>query len=48
MQVHPAEVVWLLAVPVIGGLILQSTIQRRLNAVWEAAMPSPLARISQY
>ena len=48
MQVHPAEAVWLLAVPVIGGLILQSTIQRRLNAVWEAAMPSPLARISQY
>ncbi len=47
-QVRPATAVWLLIVPVIGGLILLHLVQRRLNAVWEKAEPRPLARISQY
>ena len=48
VQIRPTADVWLLAVPVIGGLMLLHRVQRRLDAAWESAMPSPLARISQY
>ncbi|MBV9100226.1 MAG: DUF4234 domain-containing protein [Candidatus Dormibacteraeota bacterium] len=48
VQIKPAADIWLLAVPVVGGLMMVQRAQRRLNAAWEAAMPSPLARISQY
>jgi hypothetical protein len=48
VQVRPTEAAWLLIIPVVGGLALQALVQRRLNAVWEQTMPSPVARISQY
>lgn len=48
VQIKPATDIWLLAVPVVGGLVLLTRVQRRLNGAWESAMPSPLARISQY
>ena len=48
VQVRPTEAAWLLIIPVVGGLALQALIQRRLNAVWEQTLPSPIARISQY
>lgn len=48
VQVRPTTAVWLLMLPVIGGMILQAIVQRRLNEVWDRAEPSPLARISQY
>ena len=47
-QVRPTEAAWLLIIPVVGGLALQALVQRRLNAVWEQTLPSPVARISQY
>ena len=40
---------WLaFAVPVIGGLILETIMQRRLNQVWEVVSPQPAARISSF
>lgn len=48
VQVRPTEAAWLLIIPVVGGLALQALVQRRLNAVWEQTLPSPVARISQY
>ena len=48
VQVRPTEAAWLLIVPVVGGLALQALVQRRLNAIWELTLPSPVARISQY
>jgi hypothetical protein len=48
VQVRPTEAAWLLIVPIVGGLALEALVQRRLNAVWEQALPSPVARISQY
>ena len=46
MQMRPVASVWWLAVPIAGGLILQSIVQRRLNRVWESVAPP--ARISEY
>jgi hypothetical protein len=46
MQIRAVASVWWLAVPVAGGLVLQSLVQRRLNRVWEAVAPA--ARISEY
>jgi hypothetical protein len=37
VQLRPARAVCWLVVPVIGGLILQAKVQRRLNRVWELA-----------
>jgi hypothetical protein len=48
VQVRPTEAAWLLIIPVVGGLALLALVQRRLNAVWEQTLPSPVARISQY
>ena len=47
-QLRPARTVWWLAVPVVGGLILQTLMQRRLNQVWELVSPLPAARISSF
>jgi hypothetical protein len=47
-QLRPARTVWWLAVPVVGGLILQTIMQRRLNQVWEVVSPLPAARISSF
>ena len=46
MQMRPVANVWWLAIPIAGGLILMSLIQRRLNRVWEVVAPA--ARISEY
>lgn len=46
MQVRPVATVWWLAIPIAGGLILMSLVQRRLNRVWEVVAPA--ARISEY
>jgi hypothetical protein len=48
VQVRPTEAAWLLIIPVVGGLALEALVQRRLNAIWEQTLPSPVARISQY
>jgi len=40
-QVQPTRVVWLLLVPVLGGLALMSTMQRRLNRIWQQSAPRP-------
>ena len=47
-QLRPARAVWWLAVPVAGGLILETIMQRRLNQVWEVVAPAPAARISSF
>jgi len=41
VQLRPASYVWLLIVPIIGGLALIGAMQRRLNRVWELAAPRP-------
>ncbi len=41
MQLRPTRAVWLLIVPVLGGLVLIAAMQRRLNRVWEEAEPRP-------
>jgi len=41
VQLRPARTVWLLIVPVIGGLMMIAAMQRRLNRVWEHAAPRP-------
>lgn len=46
MQMRPVANVWWLAVPLGGGLVLMTLVQRRLNRVWEAVAPA--ARISEY
>lgn len=46
MQMRPVANVWWLAVPLAGGLVLMSLVQRRLNRVWAAVAPA--ARISEY
>lgn len=46
MQLRPVASVWWLAIPIAGGLILMSLVQRRLNRVWEVV--APVARISEY
>ena len=48
VQLRPVSMVWLLAVPIAGGLIFQALIQRRLNLVWDQVAPAPAARISEY
>lgn len=48
VHVRPARIVLWLLVPVTGGLIYQSIVQRRLNNSWRLAKPSLAARISQY
>jgi hypothetical protein len=40
-QVQPTHQVWLLIVPVIGGLAMIAAMQRRLNRAWELAAPRP-------
>ena len=47
-QLRPARTVWWLAVPIAGGLILETIMQRRLNQVWEVVAPKPAARISNF
>lgn len=48
VQMKPVATVWWLALPIVGGLILQTLVQRRLNAVWDAVAPRPAARITEY
>ena len=48
VQLRPVAMVWLLIVPVAGGLILQALVQRRLNQVWDLVAPAPAARITEY
>lgn len=42
-QVRPVATTMLLAIPVVGGLLLLSSEQRRLNALWEAVAPTGYA-----
>jgi hypothetical protein len=39
-QVRPVGSAMLLVIPVVGGLVLLATEQRRLNAVWDAVAPA--------
>ena len=48
MQLRPVTYTWLLAIPVVGGLLLIALVQRRLNQVWELVSPAPPAQISEY
>ena len=48
MQLRPVTYTWLLAIPVVGGLLLIALVQRRLNQVWELVAPAPPAQISEY
>jgi hypothetical protein len=43
VQLRPARSVCLLLLPIIGGLILQASVQRRLNRVWDMASAPLLA-----
>jgi hypothetical protein len=43
VQLRPARSVCLLLLPIIGGLILQGSVQRRLNRVWDMASAPLLA-----
>ena len=47
-HVRPVQLVLWLLVPITGGLVFQSVVQRRLNNVWRLAQPSLASRISQY
>lgn len=46
VQIRPVQAMCWLFVPVIGGLVLISHVQRRLNQIWETAAPP--ARISTF
>lgn len=48
VQLRPVATVWWLAVPIVGGLILEALVQRRMNVVWDQVAPAPAARISEY
>lgn len=48
MQLRPVTYTWLLAIPVVGGLLLIALVQRRLNQVWALVAPPPPAQISEY
>ena len=48
VQLRPVADTWLLAIPVVGGLLLIALVQRRLNEVWELVAPASPAQISEY
>jgi len=48
VQIRPVRSACWLLVPIAGGLVLMSVMQRRLNQIWEIAAPAPAARISRF
>jgi hypothetical protein len=48
VQIRPVAYTWLLAIPVVGGLLLMALVQNRLNGVWDLVAPAPPAQISEY
>ncbi|MBV8300484.1 MAG: DUF4234 domain-containing protein [Candidatus Dormibacteraeota bacterium] len=47
VQLRPVSLLCVMLVPVIGGLIVQAVVQRRLNRVWQTA-PATEARITRH